>query len=544
MKQFMTLCLTAVLTLGCLAVSVPAGEMLATTEETELLTGADGTVLDSGTDGNISWKIVSTPDINYGYGKLVITGTGRMRDYQAPNDCCPGYVHAPWNVDWYGAGSKYGKYLNGIEIGNGITYIGANAFQPLGQYAGQISEVVIPDSVTEIGKYAFYNQPHLAQIYIPASVKVIGEGAIWMATRVKCPENSTAHKYAMENNLSVTLTESSSVIPSPSPSPVNPGNKGIEINETNFPDSAFRAFVKSSKIDYDGDGYLNDAYPYKEISQITLIDVSNKGIKSLKGIEFFANLNTLSCKNNQLTELDVSKNDLIFLYCSGNQLSSLKLGNSEMLQTVSCYSNASLTQLDISKCPKLLKAYEGGLKGNVRDIPSTSLYKVSDGNSNYTLELDSRTILKTGEEQSSEGGSQTPSDSSQTPPGRNSQGETQSETQSSSDINNNSASQTDTKITPEMQQRMYELEMKLIKLHGTRLKVTAKGLKKNKVTLKAGKTLKLKVSTDAEKVSFKSSKKKVASVTKAGKITARKKGTAKITVKAGQLTKVITVKVK
>ena len=91
---------------------------------------------------------------------------------------------------------------------------------------------------------------------------------------------------------------------------------------------------------------------------------------------------------------------------------------------------------------------------------------------------------------------------------------------------------------------MYEIEMRLVKLHGTRLKVTAKGLKKNKVTLKRGKSLKLNVSTDAEKVTFKSSKKKVVSVTKTGKITARKKGTAKITVKAGELTKVITVKVK
>ena len=206
MKRFMALCLTAVLTMGCLAVSAAAGEALNAEEETELFAGAEDTVLDSGTDGNISWKIVSAPDISYGARKLVITGTGRMRDYQAPNDCCPGYVHAPWNVDWYGAGSKYGKYLNGIEIGSGITYIGANAFYPLGQYTSEIEEVVIPDSVTEIGKYAFCNQPHLAEIYIPASVKTIGEGAIWKATQVKCPENSAAHKYAKENGLTVILT--------------------------------------------------------------------------------------------------------------------------------------------------------------------------------------------------------------------------------------------------------------------------------------------------------------------------------------------------
>ena len=299
-----------------------------------------------------------------------------------------------------------------------------------------------------------------------------------------------------------------------------------------------------SSIDYDSDGYLNDAFPYKEISQITLIDVPNKGIKSLKGIEFFTNLLTLNCRNNQLTELDISGNDLAHLYCSGNRLTSLKLGNSELLQTVSCYNNTSLTQLDISKCPKLLKAYKDGVKSQISGMPNTRVYRVSGEPSAYVLELDSVTAVKTGAEQSSGSGSQTPSGGSQTQPGGNTQGGSQSGTQTASGTDSSSSSQSGFKVTPEMQQRMDEIEMRLVKLHGTRLKVTAKGLKKNKVTLKRGKSLKLNVSTDAEKVTFKSSKKKVVSVTKTGKITARKKGTAKITVKAGELTKVITVKVK
>ena len=78
----------------------------------------------------------------------------------------------------------------------------------------------------------------------------------------------------------------------------------------------------------------------------------------------------------------------------------------------------------------------------------------------------------------------------------------------------------------------------------TTLKVTAKGLRKNKVTLKKGKTLKLKVKTNKKKVTFKSSNKKVATVSKAGKIKAKKKGKATITVKAGKKKVKIKVTVK
>jgi uncharacterized protein YjdB len=67
--------------------------------------------------------------------------------------------------------------------------------------------------------------------------------------------------------------------------------------------------------------------------------------------------------------------------------------------------------------------------------------------------------------------------------------------------------------------------------------------------LKVGKTAILKVKATPAKatnllVKFSSSKKSVLSVDKAGKITALKKGTAKVTVKIGKKKYVLTVKVK
>ena len=67
-------------------------------------------------------------------------------------------------------------------------------------------------------------------------------------------------------------------------------------------------------------------------------------------------------------------------------------------------------------------------------------------------------------------------------------------------------------------------------------------------TLKKGKSFKISVrkvpSGSEEKIAYKSSNKKILTVDSKGKVTARKKGTAKITVKSGKITKVVTVTVK
>ncbi len=59
-------------------------------------------------------------------------------------------------------------------------------------------------------------------------------------------------------------------------------------------------------------------------------------------------------------------------------------------------------------------------------------------------------------------------------------------------------------------------------------------LSKTKITLNVGKTKTLKLKNNKKKVKWSSSKKKVATVSKKGKVTAKKKGTATITAKAGK----------
>ena len=77
-----------------------------------------------------------------------------------------------------------------------------------------------------------------------------------------------------------------------------------------------------------------------------------------------------------------------------------------------------------------------------------------------------------------------------------------------------------------------------VKVQNKTVKTTALSVKKKNIILqKKGKTFQLKVNvfpvTSQQKVTYKSSNKKVATVSAKGKITARKKGNATITIKSG-----------
>ena len=90
----------------------------------------------------------------------------------------------------------------------------------------------------------------------------------------------------------------------------------VGIDKTNFPDDNFWNYLLGQ--DYGKDGVLTEA----EIRNITVMDVSEKDIKSLKGIEYFTALDSLDCSVNELTTLDVSKNTALnVLTCCGNQIS-------------------------------------------------------------------------------------------------------------------------------------------------------------------------------------------------------------------------------
>ncbi|WP_264531898.1 T9SS type A sorting domain-containing protein [Flavobacterium sp. N502540] len=81
---------------------------------------------------------------------------------------------------------------------------------------------------------------------------------------------------------------------------------------------------------------------------VTYLGVNDCSITDLTGIEDFIALNSLSCYNNRLSKLNLSKNNkLASLHCSNNLLTTLDLANNPLLTSLECDNN-KLTMLDFS----------------------------------------------------------------------------------------------------------------------------------------------------------------------------------------------------
>ena len=108
----------------------------------------------------------------------------------------------------------------------------------------------------------------------------------------------------------------------------------VAINETNFPDEIFRSWLMWN--DYGRDGVITT----QEIAKIYKIDVTDKGISSLKGIEFFTELDTLACDDNNISQLDLSQNmNLEIVSCGNNHMKNLTFPNTQSLNYIVCWKN-------------------------------------------------------------------------------------------------------------------------------------------------------------------------------------------------------------
>lgn len=129
------------------------------------------------------------------------------------------------------------------------------------------------------------------------------------------------------------------------------GIHAVAIDETNFPDNDFLLWAKAQT--FADDNYLND----KEAASVTAIDISGKGITTLKGIEHFTALKTLNCSGNNLDAIDLSKNTALEeLNCSSNILSALGVTANTKLKKLNCSGN-QLTALDVTKNTALTELY-------------------------------------------------------------------------------------------------------------------------------------------------------------------------------------------
>ena len=113
-------------------------------------------------------------------------------------------------------------------------------------------------------------------------------------------------------------------LPTPTPTPYL-----LPIDQTNFPDTAFRFFVRQN-LDHDTDDYLSK----RELQDVKTISIDALSVYNLDGIEYFTNLSVLDIHGYGELTLDLTK-------CPA-------------LTTLNLY-GISLNSLDLSPCPNLLE---------------------------------------------------------------------------------------------------------------------------------------------------------------------------------------------
>ena len=196
------------------------------------------TVLEKGytywNEGNLTWKLDAD-------GKLTISGTGAMKDYNADGDQSPVYQNSNVKKVVIEDGvTSIGSYafrscnnLTSIMISNSVTSIGNSAFfyctsltsvtipdnvTSIENYAFAytgLKSITIPDSVTNIGNYAFAGCKDLTSITIPDSVTSIGNYAFYNCsslTSITIPDSvtsiGTATFSGCKNLTSITIPDS------------------------------------------------------------------------------------------------------------------------------------------------------------------------------------------------------------------------------------------------------------------------------------------------------------------------------------------------
>ena len=165
-----------------------------------------------------------------------------------------------------------------------------------------------------------------------------------------------------------------------------------------FPDINFRKYVLS-RFDKNHDGIISEREAFNVI-EVIIIGTNLKDtekIKSLEGIQYFPNLDSLYITSNSLTRLDVSKNTALKkLVCSSNELWSLDVSKNTALTELKCGGN-ELATLDVSKNTALTLLNCNSNKLTTLDVSkNTALTGLECDNNRLTsLDVSKNTALKT-----------------------------------------------------------------------------------------------------------------------------------------------------
>jgi uncharacterized delta-60 repeat protein len=164
-------------------------------------------------------------------------------------------------------------------------------------------------------------------------------------------------------------------------------------NLISIPDPNFEQALIDLNIDTDM--IINGVTSLSNVNGVTTLDVSNKNISDLTGIEFFNNLQFLTADNNSISTLVLDQNtQLITVGLFQNQLSSIVLPDNNVLSSIDLGNNL-LTQIDLSNNLNLSSVFVNDNLIDDIDVSMLSNLNILDvsGNNLTQLDLSPNTVL-------------------------------------------------------------------------------------------------------------------------------------------------------
>lgn len=151
-----------------------------------------------------------------------------------------------------------------------------------------------------------------------------------------------------------------------------------------IPDSNFEQALIDLKIDDVKDGKVS----VENVLEVTNLELNNRGITDLNGIEAFTNLVGLHCQYNELKTLDLSKNiNLTYINAMDNQLTTLDLSKNINLKHL-FLNNNQLISLNVSKSTDLIYLYVSHNKLATLDISKNVNLQLFGCENNHLVTLD------------------------------------------------------------------------------------------------------------------------------------------------------------
>ena len=165
-------------------------------------------------------------------------------------------------------------------------------------------------------------------------------------------------------------------------------SSNLSSQTTAIPDAAFEQALIDLGID--SDGTLNGSVATSDIDVVTTLDISNKGIELIAGIEDFTNLTELYCQNNELRDIYVIQNTkLKVLNCSSQYVNyysviNLYISENKDLEYLNCSNNPPIYgDLNPSLNPNLKTLICANIGLTSLNVSSNSVLEYLNCSNNY-----------------------------------------------------------------------------------------------------------------------------------------------------------------